>query len=1516
MRLGFPRLSLDLVASPGGAGSPSSTCSSFSFPLCNRTRGVKKRKGCYFCYLGTNLQGHRCLRKSRLTMGFRVSFQLGAVPPMWCLVNAIVSPSRDLDLFRRWLAGLVFVLAILAAPSSASAQDVASQLHRIEALTAAGRREEALPIARDLQAELQASSATPFELISANHVLGSILANLEHHSEAAPYLRQAVSILISSRVSYPQKTHLLTTHVLSISRAGGESDFLLAFSLVTLGHEKMQTGRADLSDALALRARRICNKLHGEKSECPVSILHSIGDLEADLEELTEDVRALTTQLASLESAGKYEEAIPVAERLLSVLTTAVPVANTQRLILLQVLANLYKETGKPHQAVSALEEVIRLREEDADTPVSQLDLKVTLAGHHITLANYDAAIRILESVLDELFSLPEDSSLRETALSYLAVAYEYEGRYGEAKKIFQDLIRSAQSRGAPDEHLVPFLDQLALIAFVSAQFSDCLDPARRSYEIRTQAPAKHAPAFEKGPEQGLTDADTSFPTLVKILATCYSMLGHPLESLKYNSVALELYTSSSPPHMSGIANAAGGISQAHFELGNLDDAIRYQERSIAARRSLLTADSGNRLAIDRDLIRDEVVLALIVAETGRYDEAVRRTIAAVLASDSLPADDSVRVFALEARGRVQHQIGDFRGALKTYEDALAILEDWKDQPRPTEPTSAYARVWSAETGRIPKTRARLAAAQRSLGKYRESRRILQEVIHSIESRIGSGHPDLLFPLNELVILEQRLGNYEEAARASARALEIATERYGSNSPSIATFLSNLADQLPPGADSRRRELYDRSVELREAAGLSDHPTQAGTLLSLARLEAADGRVDRAMQLAHRAYEITRSTYGRDHPSTAFALLLVGRLAKHQGHLTAARDALDEVISIMETVPGRDHPDLAGVWGSVMALRWTSEDMAGALDAAANMVGISESTSIAVLQSGTEEQRRQFMATLMLETDTLIGFAAAAPENLASQARALAFLTSSQRKGRTLDSVSAGLAIVRRRTDDKSQELLTELMTARTELANLVYVEAEDPTEVARAARYNKVRKRVRRVEEQIRDVPGFEFALARMPQFDEVQSALPESAVLLDFVSYRPLDPRSELDRWGERRYGVFVLPSEGALRWADLGPADPIDQEIRALLAWISNPFTRSKSNAAEVLYQRVIHPVGDAIAEKEHLIIAPESLLHLIPFEALLGPQGALVLDQFNVSYVSSAKDLVKAKNGDARQDEPTAWLVANPDFGSVTSPSSGRPRDGQLSFLPLPGTAVEANAIRKVYPSFEYLGATRASESAVKSVVRPLMLHIASHAFYVPPAAGGAVDAWQEVALRSDPLARSTVLSRARLQTLGRADLRPLLRSGIALAGANAASKYEEDGILTGLELAALDLRGTKLAVLSACDTGRGDVYRSEGVYGLRRALVMAGAESQVLSLWKVADDSTADLMAYFYGNLSRGAGRAEALRKAKQQLRTSPYAHPFYWAPFVLSGDWRPLGLPGTDSPRAQEADPSYASISP
>jgi CHAT domain-containing protein len=265
--------------------------------------------------------------------------------------------------------------------------------------------------------------------------------------------------------------------------------------------------------------------------------------------------------------------------------------------------------------------------------------------------------------------------------------------------------------------------------------------------------------------------------------------------------------------------------------------------------------------------------------------------------------------------------------------------------------------------------------------------------------------------------------------------------------------------------------------------------------------------------------------------------------------------------------------------------------------------------------------------------------------------------------------------------------------------------------------------------------------------------------------------------------------------------------------------------------------------------------------------------------------------------------------DPDFNSnvnlggdnaqagLNGDGSRRSREFQERFSPLAEFAAEGAEVARLLQDARVLPGERATEAEVKKLRGPRVLHMITHGFFQRKEKGK-VKGPLEMPLSGSPSPWALTLNE-----------NPLLRSGLALAGANFPPRRgSNDGILTALETAGLDLWGTKLVTLSACETGVGAVENGEGVYGLRRALVLAGAESQVMSLWRVNDQATRELMVGYYKRLAAGEGRGEALRQVQLAILSDErYRHPYFWAGFIQSGDWRSLSSeelpPPADSPR-------------
>jgi len=297
-------------------------------------------------------------------------------------------------------------------------------------------------------------------------------------------------------------------------------------------------------------------------------------------------------------------------------------------------------------------------------------------------------------------------------------------------------------------------------------------------------------------------------------------------------------------------------------------------------------------------------------------------------------------------------------------------------------------------------------------------------------------------------------------------------------------------------------------------------------------------------------------------------------------------------------------------------------------------------------------------------------------------------------------------------------------------------------------------------------------------------------------------------------------------------------------------------------------------------------------------LIDENNEYLVKNYLFTYLTTGRDLVRLTLKYNPKEQPI--MLANPNYDNATPQpvlvadnrgDNKRSTDlASLNFSPLPGTKKEAEAIAKIVPKITIYTEGAATENNVKKVKAPQILYLATHGFFLQDV---------EKVVSDSPFGRGLMVEPTETIAQQKPILNaenPLLRSGLALSGFNKRNSGAEDGVLTAFEVAGLNLRGNKLLVLSACETGVGDVKNGEGVYGLRRAFVLAGSESQLMSLWQVSDDGTKDLMVNYYNRILRkNEPRSEALRQVQlEMLGSSNYAHPFYWGAFIFNGQGTPM----------------------
>jgi CHAT domain-containing protein len=429
-----------------------------------------------------------------------------------------------------------------------------------------------------------------------------------------------------------------------------------------------------------------------------------------------------------------------------------------------------------------------------------------------------------------------------------------------------------------------------------------------------------------------------------------------------------------------------------------------------------------------------------------------------------------------------------------------------------------------------------------------------------------------------------------------------------------------------------------------------------------------------------------------------------------------------------------------------------------------------------------------------------------------------------------------------------------------------------------------------------------------------EVQRRIPPNAVFIDLLMVR--SPGYVSGGKSSDRYLAWVYSAnEEHVTIIDLGAAGPIDAIIRTVRREITESALASRSigepkaarqcedalaKLSEALWQKL--PIGN---KAKTVILSPDSSLWLVPWAALRGSDHP-VIEDYDLRLVVSGRDLLsEPHDGPAER----SLIVADPDFDRA-QPGTARPKPPGSSrassvgsrfaeIAPVPRLQFAAAEAGGVTPSIrsltrsapQVLTGINATEFAVKSARSPEILVIATHGVFLTNARVSEESTFD--LFSGSRATRQVSPTEPDWTTVTREN--PLLRAGLLMAGFNTGNgSAGADGVLTGMEIVQMDLQGTELVVLSACDTALGEVNNGEGVAGLRQSFQLAGAGSVVASLWSVDDRATALLMQDFFRNLSRGMSRSEALRQAQLsriRSRQKRYgaAHPFFWAAFTVTG---------------------------
>lgn len=872
----------------------------------------------------------------------------------------------------------------------------------------------------------------------------------------------------------------------------------------------------------------------------------------------------------------------------------------------------------------------------------------------------------------------------------------------------------------------------------------------------------------------------------------------------------------------------------------------------------------------DRNLFEAQVAVEKADDLLGlyKYEEAFPFAARALeIAEKELDADDIFVARAMITLGGIQTRRGNYPAALALLQRAVVISEKSLSIEHPQFSNSLFA----------------LGLYYRLTGDFVKAERLYRQVLEVRERTLGKDHEQVEPILNNLGNLLNSLGDNVQAENYLLRAMAIAEKTIGSESTSMGNVVNNLGVLYLDRKDYERAEEYfQRVLKIYEKTLGTETSYYSNILQNLGIIYRNRKDYKKASEFYERALVIREKALGKEHSDIGFLLNNMANIYKANGDYMKALELQRRVRYIAEKTVGQYHTLTLTSLGNTATIYAAQDDISNAVSSQKLYDDRFEKVISLDLTIGSERQKLAYTNVFPGRTSRTISLHInlAKGDQTAVDAAALVVL---RRKGRVLDAVAANLTALRERANAEDQELLQRFNSVTAQLAKLTLSKPAKLSSEEYQKQLTDLETQKEKLEIQISDHNPQSGIGSSPVTLAAIKAEIPADAALIEFAVYQPFNPKAENndEAYGEARYIAYILRKSGEVKFIELGDKKTIDKSSEELRKALRDKERKDIKQIARKVDGQLMQPIRALLGNSQKLLISPEGDLNLIPFEALLDEKGKYLIEKFSFSYLTSGRDLLRMKT--PRPDKGGFSIIANPAFSAnseAVKPSITATRNiSDTYFASLPSTMQEARSIQTLFPEAVIYSAEQASETALKELTAPRVLHIATHGFFV--------ETFGE--------SNKEAVSSNRSLSAGIESENPLLRSGIALAGANQRKGNKDDGILTALEASGLNLWGTKLVVLSACDTGLGEVKTGEGVYGLRRAFTLAGTESLVMSLWAVSDYVTRELMTNYYKNLKTGLGRGESLRQVQlAMMKKKEREHPFYWAAFIHSGEWANL----------------------
>jgi tetratricopeptide (TPR) repeat protein len=1242
------------------------------------------------------------------------------------------------------------------------------------------------------------------------------------------------------------------------------------------------------------------------------------GELTPEQQRMRNRADALNEEAVKLYQQGRYPESTKLLQEVLRLVEGVYPKdkypqGHPDLAMTLHNVGFLLQDQREYAKALPYFEKALAMRQRLYPTdkyPRGHPDLASSLnnlGGLRQALGDYGKALSYFEQAVAMYARLyprdeyPQGHPHLAISLNNLGGLRQAQGEYAKALPYWEQVLamrerlypRDRYPRGHPDlaqslNNLGFLLRALGDYAKALSYYEQALTMNERLYPRDRYPPGHPDLAISLNNLGGLLrdqgEYTRTLPYLEKALAMCERL--YPRDRYPRGH-----------PHLATSLNNLGALLQVQ---GDYDKALPYFEKALAMRQRLYPKDRcpqghphlATSLGNLGGLLRDQGDYAKALP----YHEKALAMNQRLYPKDRYPQGHSDLASSLGNLGVLLQAQGEYAKALPYLKKAQAMNQRLYPKGHPDLALSL------SNLGSLLQAQGEYAKA---LPYYEEALAMRQRLYPT--DKYPRGNPHLATSLNNLGTLLWAQGEYAKALSYLKKGLAMQErlypeERFRQGHPHLAQSLNNLGGLLQTQGEYARALPYlEKALAMRQRLYPKDmypqgHPHLAQNLNILGALLWRQGEYAKALTYFEKALAMRERLYPEDkypggHPHLALSLNHLGSLLNAQGEYARALSYYEKNLAMNERLYPKEkypqgHPDLAMSLGNLGFLLLAQGEHAKALTYFEKALAMNEELDDAFLTIASEVEALNRPLVLPV---TLGGYLSVAQRLPKTEGPSYAHVW--RGKGavaRVMERRHRALAL----TDDPTcRDLARDLIETRQTLARLLL----SPTG-SQSDYQDRVQKLTGKKEDLERQLARKLSAFQKLQERDRLTHAdllkkLPARTSFVDFLRYYHFeqDPKVR-GRAGEKltaSYLAYVLRPGQPVRRVELGPAQPIEDAVNE---W-RRDIKAGKASTAATLRKRVWGPLAEHLpGDTETVFLAPDGALTALPWVALPGPTPGKVLleEPFTLALVPHGRFLLERLLAKGPADRAAGLLLA---VGAVQYDKAPRlvekPKDEpapdhgpalgstRISWKELAGTERELRNVLDLADQRQPL-VRRGDQAGARQLLLDLpkarWAHLATHGFFADKHFRSALQLdTKDYQGRLDPV-------RGYVERVGVGARNPLVLSGLVLAGANVPGR--DDGILTAEALADLRLHNLDLAVLSACETGLGDVAGGEGAFGLQRAFHIAGAKNVVASLWRVDDEATAALMALFYRKLWReGKAPPQALKEAQLALYRNPQSIP-------------------------------------